>query len=98
MTKPKTTKPAKKKGGDKLSWNPTTYAVAKQHVDLARAGTPPIGAALARMMPHAIQTMGGLTCPAPATDPGGIYRVGLDGKGLPEIQRQDATGGWQPVP
>ena len=77
MAKAKT----KKSGGSKFSWHPVSFAAAKQHVDLARAGTPPIGAALAQVMPQAIRTMGaisglgGLTCPAPPDDPAGQARA-----------------------
>lgn len=97
-------KAAKKGGGDQFSWNPVSYDVAKHHVDLARSGARPIGAALAQVMPGAIRTMGpitglgGLPCPAPSDDPQGVYRVGLDDDGRPQIQRRDAAGVWQPVP
>jgi hypothetical protein len=98
------TKKRKKPTGDHFSWDPVSFEFAKQQVEMARSGAPPIGAALAQMMPHAIRTMGplmdvgGLTCPAPADDPHGVYRVGLDDAGRPQIQRRDALGVWQPVP
>lgn len=59
---------------------------------------------MAQLMPGAIRTMGhlnglgGLSCPAPPDDRDGIYRVGLDEHGRPEIQRQNGDGAWQPVP
>jgi len=95
---------AKKTGDGKFEWNPASFEIAKHHVDLARACSPPIGAALAQIMPNAILTMGaitglgGLSCPPPSDDPEGTYRVGLDGGKKPEIQRKDQAGNWLPVP
>lgn len=66
----------------------------------ARNPRMPIDEVLTGMLPDAIRTMGGitglgdLTCPALADDPGGVYRVGLDHDGRPEIQRRDAEGAW----
>lgn len=56
-------------------------------------------------MPHVIAWMsqsqqselGGLECPSPATDPNGTYRIGLDARGRPEIQRLSDKGEWIPV-
>jgi hypothetical protein len=51
-------------------------------------------------MPHVIawlsqeSELGGLECPSPANDPNGKYRVGLDAKGRPEIQRLSDNGKW----
>jgi hypothetical protein len=48
-------------------------------------------------MRQAIKLKGSLTCPSPASDKAGSYRVGVDKNGVPQIQRQDAQGAWQPV-
>jgi hypothetical protein len=54
-------------------------------------------------MPHVIawtaehSELGGLECPAPANDPNGTYRVGIDASGRPEIQRLNEQGAWLPV-
>jgi hypothetical protein len=52
-------------------------------------------------MPHVIAWMsqqadglGGLECPPPASDPYGKYRIGLDVRGRPEIQRRNERGEW----
>ena len=82
----------------RFSWHPVSFDIAKMHVDLARAGTPPVGPTLAQTLPTAIREMGELSCPAPPEDTGGTYRVGLDSGGLPEIQRLDADGMWHSVP
>jgi len=100
MAKPK--KP-KKSGGSRFDWHPKTYADAKHYVDMARNGTGLIGQELAKVMPQAIRTLGGitglggLTCPTPDDDPNGTYRIGLDAEGRPQIQRQNDQGGWDAV-
>jgi len=94
----------RKKGGARFDWYPQNFADAERLVGQARSGETQLGRTLAAIMPQAIATMGsatglgGLTCPAPSNDPDGLYRVGLDQAGLPEIQRQDAQGNWQSLP
>jgi hypothetical protein len=38
--------------------------------------------------------LGGLECPSPADDTLGKYRIGLDDRGRPEIQRLSDKGEW----
>jgi hypothetical protein len=92
-----------KKTSGGFKWDPVSFDVAEQHVAMVRNGTG-IGPMLAKVMPQAIRIMGqvnglgGLTCPSPPNDPNGVYRVGLDAQGVPQIQKRDPQGVWQPYP
>lgn len=90
--------PKRRKAGVSFDWHPTSFADAKQYVDLARSGTVPHGVGFAQAMARAIGMQGALECPSPTNDPQGNYRVGLDARGLPVIERQDVSGGWVVVP
>lgn len=90
--------PKRRKAGVTFSWHPTSFEGAKSQVDLARGGTVPLGVALAQAMARAIGLVGSLECPSPTNDPQGSYRVGLDARSLPVIERQDASGRWVVVP
>lgn len=90
-------------GGSRFSWKPDSFDAATSDVVEARTKSGQRGKELARVMPHVIawvsqdSEIGGLACPAPADDPDGTYRVGLDASGQPEIQRLSEDGTWLPV-
>lgn len=81
-----------------FEWNPDTYHDAEKHVEMARSRTGVLGKQLSVILPEAVrqkQAMigpdAGLSCPAPANDPEGEYRVGLDASDEPQIQRRDSN-------
>lgn len=92
-------------GGTGVQWQPTSYEDAKKYVDMVRGRTGALGQQLAMYLPQMIRQVqamtghAGLSCPAPTSDAGGEYRVGLDANGEPEIQRRDPDANvWGPAP
>jgi hypothetical protein len=90
-------------GGRPFFWKPASFEIAKADVELARTRSGERGTELARVMPHVIawlsheSELGGLECPSPTSDPRGKYRIGLDARGQPEIQRLNDKGEWTPI-
>jgi hypothetical protein len=74
-----------------FTWNPTSFDAVVTWIGRAKANPQ-----ICKAMLLAIQALGSLTCPSPASDPNGLYRVGVSSQGVPEIQRQE-HGSWIPV-
>jgi hypothetical protein len=93
-------KSRRRTGGRPFFWNPASFEIAKADVELARTRSGERGVELARVMPHVIAWLsqqpglGGLECPPPAGDPTTKYRIGLDVRGRPEIQRLNDKDQW----
>lgn len=76
-----------------FSWNPHSYKVVLDVVDKIRRGEGK-EVMLLDPMRVVIEQFGKLSCPSPADDPHGLYRVVMDESGLPVIEKQVTGGGW----
>jgi len=87
-----------------IDWNPLSYEYAARHLALVRrlSSAYPEALALLRLIQIAINASSErgdepcLSCPAPATDPDGHYRVALWHE-TPVIERLTEQGEWMRV-
>jgi hypothetical protein len=73
-----------------FSWNPTSFQDVVRVVH-TREGQ------FHRAIVTVLRRMGSLSCPSPAWDVHGTYRVGLE-NGVPTVQKLGADGSWQSAP